>query len=364
MKLYGREYTKDEIRERVGDLSQIAGIKPYTLRGGRMDGVEAFDIKTGSGLNFTVLPGRSMDIAWMDHNGRSVGHITKSGISDARYYQVQGYEWLRNFACGVLTTCGLTHVGPPETDGIWENGLHGRISNIPAAEVSHKTYFEGDDLVMAVEGSMREAVIFSENLLLHRKITAFGGENKVFIHDTIENQGFNETPLMILYHMNMGFPLVSEDSRLVSPTIDVVPRDQDAREGISHYSRFQSPAEQFKEQVFFHGVVGDADSFTSVGIINDKLQFGFYIKYNIEELPYLTEWKLMSKQDYVVGIEPGNCTPIGRKAAAESGMLEMLKPGEVKNIRIEMGILTGKEEIDKFEKHVDDLKMTGVDNEI
>ncbi len=362
MKLYGREYTKEEIRERVGDLSQIAGIKPYKLKEGPMDGVDAFDVKTGSGFNFTVLPGRAMDIAWMDHNGRSIGYITKSGVRSANLYQSQGSEWLRNFNGGVVTTCGLTHVGPPESDESNELGMHGRVANIPASEVSHKTYFEGDNLVMKMEGKVREAVLFSENLQLSRTITAYGGENEVHIEDIIENQGYEETPLMLLYHMNLGFPLISENSRLVAPIIDTAPRDSEARKGVFDYDFFQPPVYPYNEQVFFHGVSGDEDGNTVVGIVNDELGFGFYISFNIFELPYLTQWKVMAKQDYVVGIEPGNCTPIGRKAAQESGMLEMLEPGEAKKVSITMGVLTSKEEIKAFDEEVKGLKsMTDVD---
>ena len=44
----------------------------------------------------------------------------------------QGLEWLYSFAGGLLTTCGLTHVGGPEEDEFGRRGLHGRISNLPA----------------------------------------------------------------------------------------------------------------------------------------------------------------------------------------------------------------------------------------
>jgi len=352
VRLFGREFTRGEIQKRVGDITQIAGIKPCILKEGKADGVEAFDIKTGSGLCFTVLPGRAMDIAWMEHGGLPVGYISKAGIVHSKYYQPFGKEWLRSFYCGVLTTCGLTHVGPPERDGDEELGLHGRIANIPAEEVSHLTRWEGDDLVLTVRGKMREAVLFGENLTLTREITAYGGESKVIIRDRIENQGYGDTPLMILYHMNMGFPLVSEDSGIVAPILQTTARDEEAQKGIENYSRFEAPTPGYLEQVFFHKVAADADGGTCVGIINESLNFGLYIKYNIKQLPFLTEWKMMGQQDYVLGLEPGNCTPIGRRAAREKGQLEVIKAGEVKEVELELGVMTTWEEIQGYKDYV------------
>ena len=52
------------LRSRIGDMSQLAGLKRYAFTEGKAKGIEAVDVKTGSGLHFTVLPGRGMDLAW------------------------------------------------------------------------------------------------------------------------------------------------------------------------------------------------------------------------------------------------------------------------------------------------------------
>ncbi|MDN5276173.1 MAG: hypothetical protein PWR01_138 [Clostridiales bacterium] len=352
MKLFGKTFTKDEIRQRVGHISQIAGIKVYTLKEGRAQGVDAIDVKTGSGLNFTVLPGRAMDIAWMEHNGRPIGFISKCGIVHPSYYHPYGYEWLRNFYGGVLTTCGLTHVGPPEKEGIWDLGLHGRVSNIPAEEVRHSTTWVGDELILTVEGKVREAVMFSDNLVLHRRIEAYGGENKVVIYDEILNEGYEDTPFMILYHMNIGFPVVDESSELVAPIIKAIPRDEEAEKGIERYNKFELPTPGYKEQVFFHELAEDDKGNTCAGIVNESINLGICIRYNKKELPFFTEWKMMGQQDYVVGLEPGNCVPIGRSAARQKGELEYLKPGEKRTISLEIEILTSREEIQAYKDYV------------
>ncbi len=247
MKLFGKEMTREELRQRVGDITQIAGITSYTLNDGRARGVEALDVKTGSGFSYTVLPGRAMDIAWMEQAGRPVGFISKVGMTHSQYYHPYGYEWLRSFYGGVLTTCGLTHVGPPEREGDWDLGLHGRISNTPAEEVSYRTYWNEDNLILKVEGKMRETSMFHENLVLHRTITSLEGENKLVIEDKINNQGYEDNPLMLLYHMNLGFPLISEESRLEAPILHTLPRDEEAQKGIESFDRFEAPTAGYKD---------------------------------------------------------------------------------------------------------------------
>ncbi len=352
MKVFTRSHTKDELKQRIGDISQVAGIKSYSLKEGRMQGMDALDIKTGSGLSFTVLPDRAMDVAWMEFKGQALGYISKGGLTHSKYYQPNGYEWLRGFYGGLLTTCGLTHVGPPEKEGIWELGLHGRISNTPATEVCHKTLWQGDDLHLVVEGKVKEAALSHENLSLHRKITACGGESKILIEDEVENEGYQDTPFMILYHINIGYPAMSEESTLEAPILHTKARDSDAQAGLDTCKTFQAPTPDYREQVFFHKLMADEDGYTCAGIINEALNLGFYMRYRQQDLPYFTQWKMMGQQDYVVGLEPGNCVPLGRKAARDSGELITLKPGEKKSIQLELGVLSTWEEIQGYKDYI------------
>ena len=77
-----------------------------------------------------------------------------------------------------------------------------------------------------------------------------------------------------------------------------------------------------------------------VGINNDKLDGfkGVYIKYNKEQLPWFTIWKMLGESEYVVGLEPGTAFPMGREKAKNGGYLINLKPFEEYSIEIEVGI--------------------------
>lgn len=62
-RLFGREYTKKEVLTRVGDISQLGGVKPVELASGNKRGVRAAEFRTGSGFNFIVLLDRGLDIS-------------------------------------------------------------------------------------------------------------------------------------------------------------------------------------------------------------------------------------------------------------------------------------------------------------
>ena len=105
--------TKRFLGKYVGDFSQLFGIKEYTLSGGTSKGVKAFDIRNGSGLEFTVLADRCLDIAGLSFKGANCSYISKTGIVAPEYYDETGIGFLRSFYAGFLTTCGLRNVGSP-----------------------------------------------------------------------------------------------------------------------------------------------------------------------------------------------------------------------------------------------------------
>ncbi|HHW48354.1 MAG TPA: aldose 1-epimerase family protein [Clostridiaceae bacterium] len=344
--------SKREILKYIGDASQLFGVKDYRFNGGKADGVRAVDVKNGAGIEFTVLPDRCLDIAYFSYKGVNCSYISKTGIVSPQYYNEKGLEFLRSFYAGFLTTCGLRSMGAPCTDDGEELGLHGRISNTPAEEVYAGTDWTEEGPVMRVKGKVREAKVFSENLLLEREIICKYGENKVYINDTVENLGYREEPLMILYHINLGYPLLSSKSYLVAPSVKVVPRDSEAEKGINEYNKFQIPTPGYNEQVFYHDLKADADGRTFAALVNPVQELGVVVWFNKNQLKNFTQWKQMGESEYVVGIEPCNSIVGGRAKARQEGLLEFIKHGETKKFNLEIEILEGISKIKELESMV------------
>jgi hypothetical protein len=79
---------------------------------------------------------------------------------------------------------------------------------------------------------------------------------------------------------------------------------------------------------------------------------GLAIKFDAAALPFFNEWKMMGEGDYVVGVEPSNVPCENRASLRQKGRLATIAPGEVKEFRLEIGVLEGAGEIDSFSRNV------------
>ncbi len=353
---------KTHLLKHMGSIYQLGGIRQYEFTEGRAKGTRAVMVTTGSGFDFTVLPDRCLDIAEARYKGIPIAYMSKAEISAPTYLEHDGMEWLRSFYAGLVTTCGFSNVGAPCEDqrrifGMQKHGLHGRLSNIPANEVCCSGEWIDNIYTMSIKGKIRQSAVHGENLILRRTINAWLGEKKLEIHDEIENEGHTEEPLMLLYHINFGYPLLSEKSRLVLASKGIKPADNIAAAEIDSYDRFHEPRHLQDERCYFHDLNMDSDGQTHVLLINDEMELGVELSFDRKELPCFTEWKMLAEGEYVLGLEPGNVNPIGRLAAKQQGLLEYIKPGDVKKTNIKIEILDGKEDIERALNEVAKLRL-------
>jgi Domain of unknown function (DUF4432) len=237
----------------IGDISQLAGVKKIEFKDGRAKGVEAYEVRTGAGLNYTILADRCLDIAWAEFKGIPFGYISNNGVVAPCFFEPQKDNYFRSFIGGFLSTCGLTYLGAPGIDDGEELSLHGRIGNTPAEEVSVATHWDDENPYIVISGKVRETKFFGENLVLQREIKSYLGANKIQICDRILNEGFRRQPLMVLYHFNYGFPLLQEGAELIAPVRKVIPRDEIAHRGLKDHFKIETPQPGYQEQVFYLG---------------------------------------------------------------------------------------------------------------
>lgn len=351
-RLFGREWTRRELLERVGDLGQVAGADAFTYADGVRDGVRATRVRTGGGLSFTVLHSRGMDISHAAYNDVPLAWISQTGEAHPHSFESPERGWLRSFYGGLVMTCGLSNAGAHNTDAGEDLGIHGRISHISAEQDNAWTEWHGDEAQIVVMGTLREARVFGENLRLIRRITAPVGGAEIRIEDTVENAGWKTVPLMLLYHLNFGWPLVSEDTEIVLAARCTEPRDGIALPGLPHWNRLEAPQPDYAEQCFFHDVTADEGGTASVLMINRARRLGVRIAYTQDTLPHLTEWKMMGQGEYVCGIEPANCRVFGRAAERAAGRLQTIAPGESRRFGVTLSVLDGDEAIGAAETAV------------
>lgn len=333
--LWGHSYSKRELMAHIGDIHQVGGVRRLQGTEGVENGLEVIQVGTGE-LEFEVIPSRGLDIGAAYFRGRSLTWLAAAGFSHpglSEEKQVIG--WLRAFGGGLLTTCGLQNVGKPCVDEGIEYGQHGRASSTPASEVSAWGEWQGDEYAMTVQGKTREAVIYGDKLEKTRTLQAWLGQNRIEIVDLVENIGSKPTALTLLYHLNLGWPLVGAGTMVHAPStaIEVIEGTAEGWEALS------APNPHWPSAVLEHRLQPDAEGWVRVRTLGDGMRLE--IAYPASTLPRFTQWRQLGQGDYVMGLEPGNVGVCGRAWERQNGTLPMLEPGETREFRLRISVDEG-----------------------
>jgi galactose mutarotase-like enzyme len=322
------------LRQKIGDLSSVFGIKDYTFNDGPARGMRALELDNGSNIRLTLLPDRGLDIPAFSYKGKNVAFHSKTGLRSPFLYQEEGAKgFLKQFYAGLLTTCGLTYAGAAATEDGQALGLHGPFSNLPADQVNARTIYEDDEAILEVTGQVRQSQVFEENLLLTRTLRLHTEKDLLEIEDRVENQGFAKTPLMLVYHVNFGYPMLDEGARVYTSAGHIAPRDDIAQANFDKHSLMEAPGVLRPEECFFHTQHPD-DAFAMLH--NEKLGMAAILRFDAKVLPLLCQWKCMRAGDYALGLEPTTSGVMGRPAARADGSLQFLEGGENRTFKMSL----------------------------
>jgi hypothetical protein len=338
-------FSVDQLREKISNVSQYGGIETSIIDNGPGKGSRIAWINTGSGFRYKVVIDRGMDIADAFYGAYSIAWLSHPGITFPQPFSARGVDWLRTFGGGLLTTCGLTHVGGPETDEFGERGLHGNISNAPTEIISVlQPDLHTGNLNMSITGRIKDTRVFGPSLELRRTISGTLGEPFIQIDDEVVNAGNTAAPHMILYHFNFGWPLADEgadlildgDMRLVDEQ-----RDRKTFNSGNNFKKCPPPLEAHRgtgEAAAYFDVPENSDGKCTTGIINKKIDLGVSLEFNKSELPWLTNWQHWGPGEYITGLEPCTNPPIGQAAARKNKQLIFIGPGEAKKYSLRLEI--------------------------
>lgn len=360
--LWGRHYTQDALLRRVGHVSQVGGVMLLEQADGAARGVRQLEFRTGTGFHFKVALERGMDVGYCEHQGRSLAWIPATMMPAPWYFEAQdAFGWLRTALGGMNNSCGMVHIGNPETADVSRYhfparatetyGVHDRMAMLPAQLIHYGERWEGDDCILEATGRIVQAQAYGENLVLTRRYMARLGESRLYMRDEIVNAGWLPAEHMLLYHINAGFPVVDDGSELIAPVL----RPPSIPDGLpqgdaSAYRSFVGPQKDWQLQGFELEMGCEADGSVPVGIVN-RDSFGMYVVYNQRQFPQYLEWRMMGEGQYAVGIEP--CTnTFGRSIARERGQLITLQPGESRMYELELGVLDGADAVQALRERV------------
>ncbi len=367
VQLYGQTLTRRQVAERAGMLSQFAGVRLMTLGDGVERGIRMLEFRTGSGLRFTVLVDRALDIGDCEFRGQAIGWHSPAGFRNPTLHDYEGeggIAWARSFS-GLLMTCGLDHIlGPQEVPADTYNypgretvrhALHGRVGLIPARLTGYGELWDGDRCVLYAEGIVQQSTVFGEDLHLVRRIEADVGGSEIRIRDRVVNHGFSRTPHMFFYHVNVGHPLLDEGARYVAPITDVVwaaHAGEQYRAQQVGYHTVPAPQSSFREQVWQHEMSGGEHDIVPVAIVNDRLGLGLAVETRKTQLPCAYQWQHFQAGNFAMGIEPSTHHVLGNLAARERDEMIWLEHGDERRYDLSLRVLDGTDAIRSAERTI------------
>lgn len=325
-------WTAAHLADRVSDMRQLARADEYRLA----NGSRRVRLSAAGGFDVELLPDRGMDLGAVSYQGIPLGFCTPAVLSPA-VPDGSAEQFSRRFGAGLLTTCGLDTYGLPSEDAGQQLPQHGRAADLAAEEVAVRTGWVDGSYRLSVSGRMRQWRLFGEDLGWERTVAIDLGGDALVITDSVVNQGRTRWPHMIMYHLNVGFPMLDGTSVVeigrAGPAIDPTPRDAVAQAGLGTWSHFPEPRPEEPEQVFRHDLPTDRPG--EVTVRTPSIGRAVTVQVDPAQLPHVFQWTSARAGTYVLGIEPATVpTMNGRAAAREAGMLPYLEPGERVDYRV------------------------------
>ncbi|MGW3151500.1 DUF4432 family protein [Streptomyces sp. NPDC001177] len=304
-------------RRMVGRDDQLASVVMARTETARGCPVSTVDIRLWDGIDVQIVPDRGLDVwrAWF--KGVPLAWLSRLGDLPAG-----AGHWNDNWSGGLVTTCGMRNVGAA-SEG---QGQHGRFSSLPASDVRVHREEENGELIVRVTGEIREASALSHELVCRRTITTTTGSGSLAVEDEVTNRGPAAEPAPFLYHVNLGAPLWQPGARLETPGGRVQARDSAAR-GVP-WSPAPQPEPAGNERVYEH--ILPPQSPGRVSVVNQALGMALEISWSRPSLPRLHQWVHPADGVYALGVEPANCSLLGRSHDRAAGTLPVLQPGEVR----------------------------------
>jgi Domain of unknown function (DUF4432) len=324
------------------------------LSGGRQGGVELLQVDNGR-LAVTLCPTRGMGILTGRCDDVRLGWDSPvCEVVHPRHLDLarsHGNGWLDGFNEFVVR-CGLQSIGRPGPDVVTQPGgakknvmltLHGGIANRPATAVSIRTAGSGPSRRLVVRGKVAEPTATGGLLELATEFSTRAGSRRFCLRDTITNRGSGPEEFSVLYHINLGPPLLGDGARLLAPVHSVAAMNAKSVRRLGTFRRYHGPRRGAREEVFALRLRPDRAGRAVIALANPAGDRAFSIAFSTRALPCVTLWKQLGGdgERYVTGLEPGTNFPQHRSRERTQGRLRVLAPGASHEVRLDCTVHIG-----------------------
>jgi hypothetical protein len=314
--------------ERIGHLDQLASATPSVVTDGPAAGCRAIDLRVWDGIDVRLLPDRGLDAGAAWYGGVPLAWISPTGET-APIPNPRDLDWSRAFNGGLMATCGLRNVGVP-SEGHGQHGeFHEQRATIEAIERT-------DGGILTVRGRIAEVDSLRFDLEVRRSWRTRAGEGRVELVDVVANRGRETEGTPMLYHVNLGAPLWDEGATLHLDAEATHPRDEDAAPYVDVWDRHPGVVPGARERVFEHEVAAGPDGWAEARVRNERIGLELAVRWDVATMPRFWQWVHPAPGIGVLGLEPANCSVLGRAHDRAEGRLPELAPGEERISRLEI----------------------------
>ena len=268
---------------RISNPAQLASLRSFTGRGGHEDGLRVIEGDNGV-LRFLLNESKALDIMQMYHRGVNLSFLSKNGFT------ARELPFSRRFEGGMLYTCGLDSVG--DRAGFELHGsLHGQAAHLLGSIC--------DEQGITVTAEIADSELFGKNLRLRREISTGIGSETIRIRDRLSNLGSRAENYCLLYHINLGYPMLDEGVTIESEAAEVLPRTEHAARHTASRTVMGPCMDGEPERCYFI-----RQKKPVVTVRNERLNRLFRLEYSGDTLPCFVQWNSPASQDYALGLEP------------------------------------------------------------
>ena len=334
--------------------------------GGAADQVEVIEVDSGA-VRVMILPTRGMSIWQMEANGIRFGWNSPVNgpvhPSQVPVFDPNGIGWLEGFD-ELVVRCGLRSNGAPEHDeqGRLVYPLHGRIGNLAADSLSIE-YDEASGRLEVI-GEILESRLFINRLRLRSRIRFQAGSASVDLLDDVTNELSQPTTMQLLYHINVGAPILGEGASLEFPVDTLAPKDTLSADEIDSWNEFLGPQEEYPERVYFATPCSDDQHQTAALLRSRCGTHGMGVTFHTAGLPRFILWKNTASQSdgYVIGMEPATNYPNQRSFEEKHGRVVSLDGGDTASFRVSLHALTEQSSVTQMSDRIRVLQEEATPN--
>ena len=353
MDLFGQALAGEELRRRVGHLSQIAGVRLLTSDNGPSRGVRlSSSAPAPASASRSPSTAASMSGAATIAAPRSAGCRRRCCRAPGIFEDQSGFGWLRAGLGGLNNTCGLIHIGNPEEASVAHYnfparpteryGVHDRAALIPAELVSFGERWEDGRL----HPRGRRAGHAGADLRREPGADAHlpRRDGRVVVH----HGGRRREPRLPADRAHAALPHQRRlplrrrrrrahraGRRPAATSCSARPTSHDP----ASWSRFIAPQKNWVQQTFEHHMRADADGQVEVAIFNPKLFGGTGVSVRYDHARHAALHRMAHdgrgpvrrrRRALHQRLRP-------RRQVAEAGELIVLQPGERRTYRTRLG---------------------------